>query len=263
MSTSASLINDRQLVLMSRIDNVFWSVPDPDPGCKILILERVSQQKSSVKECGNVVLAVDHAGCYETASLPNSFMLQYCCGNDCYSATGEYRAKRALENSPSVVHLEGTALDPGHDKMSEARLGTIDQDLIPNHGDPAAVSLEDPSQSEAETNELALNRSLDASASVLEARRRHCRRRKHCAKGKFHCKRPENLGDIFTRAGQQTRLTDTLQCDACQPCTQAVTPTIQVSHSITNTKTTTFSDSESMDLSVDAGGTLLCTQRCL
>lgn len=248
---------------MLRADNIFWSVPDPDPGCKILILERVSQQHPSFEECGNVVMAVDQAGCYETPALRDDFMLQYCCGNDCYNATGEYRAKRALERSLQVVPLVGTALDRAEDKKLDAELGPLGENLMPNYEDLAAVSLEDPPQSEVEINELATDRSLDGSTSLLEARRRHCRKRKHCKKGKFHCRKPEDLGEIFTRAGRQTRLTDGLQCDACTPCAQAVTPTVQVSHSITNTKTTTFSDSESMDLSVDAGGTFLCTLHCL
>ena len=218
-----------------------------------LILEQVSQQQSSFWECGNVVLAVDQAGCYETPALRNDFMLQYCCGIDCYNATGEYRAKRALEYSPQVVYPVEFALHRSEDEKLEAKLGTVGGNPMPSHKDPAGVALEKRSQSDPETDELARDRSSEPSAFVQEARRRHRK------KPKFHCDEPQNLGDIFTRAGRQTRLTDNLQCSACGACSRAVSSTVQVSHSIINTKTTTYSDSESMDVSMDAGGKLLCT----
>ena len=161
-------------------------------------------------------------------------MLQFCCDIDCYNATGEYRAKRALEDSPQVVPLVNAALD---------RRGSKD--------------LEDSSQSDAGVTGLARESGLKPSPFLLESRR------KHRKKPKFHCNEPKALGDIFTRAGRQTRLTDGLQCDACTPCAQAVSPTVQVSRSVTNTKTTTFSDSESMDVSMEAGGMLLCALYCL
>lgn len=238
---------------MFRADNVFWSVPDPDPGCKILILKRVGQQQPSLSECGNVVLAVDQAGCYETPALQNDFMLQYCCGNDCYNATGEYRAKRALERSPLVVSLVDTALDSVEDKKLDAEHGTLGENLMPSYEDPAAVALEKRSQSDPKVDELARDLSPEPSALLIEPRRRHRK------KPKFHCDKPQDLGAIFTKAGRQTRLTDNLQCGACGDCSRVVSSTVQVSHSIINTKTTTYSDSESMDVSMEAGGMLLST----
>ena len=74
----------------------------------------------------------------------------------------------------------------------------------------------------------------------------------------YHCDPAEDDGDFFTKAGNQTRLTKTEVCDTHNGSSQQVSKTIQVSHAITNTRTTTFTETDKFGYEVGAGCKCLC-----
>ena len=67
------------------------------------------------------------------------------------------------------------------------------------------------------------------------------------------CDTPVRQGDSYTKAAPQLKLTSTLICNTVDPCMQNVENSIQVSHSVTNEKSTTLTTTAGVSISVEAG----------
>jgi len=74
--------------------DVWWNIGEPNPGCMVIIMSPVGQDVAGTN-CGNVILAEKHAGCFYT-HLSETFMTQYCCGSGDCAQAGVGGAKRDL-----------------------------------------------------------------------------------------------------------------------------------------------------------------------
>jgi hypothetical protein len=64
------------------LGEVWWDIAEPDPTCQIIIMSPVKAQVSGAN-CGDIVVAATHAGCYPSL-IKDTFMIQFCCGSgDC------------------------------------------------------------------------------------------------------------------------------------------------------------------------------------
>lgn len=67
------------------------------------------------------------------------------------------------------------------------------------------------------------------------------------------CDTPVRHGDSYTKAAPQLKLTNNLICNAIDPCTQDIQKSIEVSHSVTNEKSTSLTTTAGVSVSVEAG----------
>jgi hypothetical protein len=68
------------------------------------------------------------------------------------------------------------------------------------------------------------------------------------------CSNAQNVGDSYTKSGTQTQMTDVLTCNGKDPCNQQVGHQISVAHTLVNLKSTTFTVSAGLSISIEVGG---------
>ncbi|KAI1267908.1 hypothetical protein F5Y18DRAFT_415458 [Xylariaceae sp. FL1019] len=83
----------------------FLSVPQPDPGCEIIIK---SPAGLDVEGCGYSIGSYSHAACSHV-EIDTTFMVQFCCGSgDCTAATGSRSLQRSARfNDEYLVSRSG------------------------------------------------------------------------------------------------------------------------------------------------------------
>lgn len=85
--------------MLPTTDDVWWNVPQPGPGCQVIVMSPVGQHVAGTN-CGNVVMAQKSAGCFYT-HLGDTFMTQYCCGEGDCSKAGIGGTKRSISSIAS------------------------------------------------------------------------------------------------------------------------------------------------------------------
>lgn len=73
------------------------------------------------------------------------------------------------------------------------------------------------------------------------------------------CSGLTNVGDAYTKAGKQVQLTGVLSCASNEPCNQQVGKQIAVGHTVTSTKSNTFTWGGGASVSVEVGSKLPTT----
>ncbi|KAL8905960.1 MAG: hypothetical protein Q9171_006471 [Xanthocarpia ochracea] len=223
--------------------DVWWNVPQPGPGCQVIVMSPVGQDVPGTN-CGNVVMAQKSAGCFHT-HLDDTFMTQYCCGEGDCSKAGIGGAKRSI-SSIADLRARGVAGEAAY---------AIPISPGPQYEPVATFSLLDKHSKRASEN-------LDASVGLsLTARAAHfaadieLRRR-----GDEICGEPTNIGDSYTKSGQQRPVTEVLTCDGDDPCDQLVDKTISVAHTLMSETSTMFDASHGASNTISAGFNFLANR---
>lgn len=69
--------------------DVWWNVPQPDPGCHVILTQPYTTDKGSYDAAlsGNVILSTAHGGCYYAHVGNGGVNAAFCCGSgDCSKA---------------------------------------------------------------------------------------------------------------------------------------------------------------------------------
>ncbi|KAL9015975.1 MAG: hypothetical protein Q9185_006653 [Variospora sp. 1 TL-2023] len=193
--------------------------------------------------CGNVVMAQKSAGCFYT-HLDDTFMTQYCCGEGDCSKAGIGRTKRSI-SSIADLRARGAAGEAAY---------AVPISPGQQHKPVSTFLLHGKRSKRASQN-------LEASATYsLTARAAHfaadveLRRR-----GDDICGEPTNVGDTYTKSGQQTQVTDVITCDDDDPCNQTVDKTISVAHTLLSETSTMLQASNGASATISAGFNFLAT----
>ncbi|KAL8991574.1 MAG: hypothetical protein Q9177_000035 [Variospora cf. flavescens] len=177
--------------------------------------------------CGNIVIAQNSAGCFYT-HLDDTFMTQYYYGEGDCSKAGIGGTKR------SISGIAGLRARGAAGEATYAVPISPGPQHKPNLKASAGYSLT------ARAAHFAAD--LDLRRRVDEI-----------------CGEPTNVGDSYTKSGQQTQVMDVLTCDSDNPCDQSVDKTISVAHTLLSETSTMLHASNGASASITAGFDLLAT----
>ncbi|KAL8655779.1 MAG: hypothetical protein Q9210_000667 [Variospora velana] len=222
---------------------VWWNVPQPGPGCQVIVMSPVGQDVPGTN-CGNIVMAQKSAGCFYT-HLDDTFMTQYCCGEGDCSKAGIDGAKRSVS---SIADLRARGAAGGEPAYA------VPISPGSKHEPVATFPLRDKHSKRASEN-------LEASAGFsLTARAAHFAADVELRpRGDEICDEPTNVGDSYTKSGQQTQVTDVLLCNGDEPCDQPVDKTISVAHTLLSETSTMLHASNGASATLSAGFNFLAT----
>lgn len=141
---------------------VFFDIEQPDPGCAMIIR---SPAGTSEPGCGQNVITAHNAAC-AFATLSNTFMLQWCCGDgDCAAAGASRRDLGELGiGNGGTIRVDRRAGVSGTGAVSLSRNGTmlqpIEEGFPPEHPSRQGVPSKQDSDKSKRTGGSTIPRQL-------------------------------------------------------------------------------------------------------
>lgn len=199
--------------------DVWWSIPQPDPGCKIVMTQPFTPTAHEDGVTGNTILSAERSGCFYGHVNSHGFNIGYCCGNGDCTKTGAGIMKRNLPiKSGRYAGLKNKrrasrTLTPTVKEDAEASLTPRDKSYGVPPPDPAP-SPSDPG---------------------------------------YKCSAATDPSPEFQKAGTQQVVASELNCDQGQFCSQTKTGQVTVSNSVENTHEVQMTDTHGSTFQVQAG----------